>query len=306
MGFSFITSADLTAAGLDDTTLRRATARGDLHRVCRGVFLPRVDWLGFDERERHCALVAASRFRVRSRVVASHESAGALWGFPVLDEWPSAVHVTDPSRSTGQRTRLLVRHPGRVEFPVTLRGIPCTSAARTAVDLALLRGFLPGLLASDFGLAAGLFSTDDLTRELFARPNARGHRSARAAVDLADARSGSPGESLSRGAMYERGIPPPELQKEIVGSDGKTYFLDFWWPDCGVGGEFDGDVKYLDPSMRQGRSPEQVVLDERERHYAILGSPEVDRLVRWKYATAREPAKLEAVLTAAGISRVRR
>jgi hypothetical protein len=302
---TFLTTADLAAAGLDDSSLRRGARRGELERVRRGLYLPRPEWEQLGDRDRHVALIAAATHLLSKPVLVSHESAGALWGFPVLDEWPAAVHVLDPARSTGKRTRYLVRHPGSHLSRATVSGIACTSAARTAVDIALLRGFTAGLLACDFGLASNLVSLDELRAELEWRPNARGRRAALAAINLADGRSGSAGESASRSTMHELGIPQPELQKRFQCSNGKTYFVDFWWARSGVIGEFDGEQKYLDPELRQGRSMQRVLLDEKDRHDALLAHPEVANLVRWNYATARRPPKLAAVLLGAGVPRLR-
>lgn len=105
--------------------------------------------------------------------------------------------------------------------------------------------------------------------------------------------------------MIEMGVPRPELQKKFAWPGGQTYYADFWWPDSGVVGEFDGEVKYLDPRLREGQTIERVILRERERHAAILARPEVRNLVRWNYATARSPTRLAAVLGDAGVEGVR-
>ncbi len=68
------------------------------------------------------------------------------------------------------------------------------------------------------------------------------------ALDLADGRSGSPGRVVARVALDEVGAPTPVLQHEFRDDSGTIGFVDFWFPDQGVVLEFDGRVKYADPS----------------------------------------------------------
>jgi hypothetical protein len=79
--------------------------------------------------------------------------------------------------------------------------------------------------------------------------------------------------------------------------------VDFWWEEAGIVGEFDGDQKYLDPALRKGRSIERTMLDEKERADGVSARPEVQNLVRWRYAAARNPGRLCAILENAGLRR---
>ena len=62
-------------------------------------------------------------------------------------------------------------------------------------------------------------------------------------------RAESVGESLSRSQMHLLDFPPPLLQATFDRSDGAIDRVDFDWPEFGLFGEFDGDVKYLDPEV---------------------------------------------------------
>jgi hypothetical protein len=166
MSRRFLLTSDLVAQGLDDRWLRRAEAAGDLVRVRRGVYLGADEHEDLDGRWRHIASISALMCRIRRPVVVSHLSAAALWGFPVLDRWPSEVHVTDSTRATGKRTSTVVRHPGQSESGALRHGIVCTSAVRTAVDVGLAHGFLPALLAFDHGLRTRLFTAGDVQNEI--------------------------------------------------------------------------------------------------------------------------------------------
>ncbi|MCU1529633.1 MAG: hypothetical protein JWP75_3396 [Frondihabitans sp.] len=298
----FLFISDLVANGRDDRWVRRAESAGDLVRVRRGVYLAADDHERLDKRWRHIAAVTALVSRIRTPIIVSHLSAAALWGFPDLDGWPAEIHVIDPARTTGKRTTTVARHPGPVDTGCVLRrGILCTGAARTAVDVGLVGGFLPALLAFDYGLRANLFSMVELEIAVAARPGARGVREVREALHLASAGSESAGESISKGTMHRLGFPRPLQQKRFRLPGGRSAYVDFWWESEGIVGEFDGDQKYLDPALRQGRSIERTLLQEKERSDAVSALPEVRNLVRWKYATARNPSRLEEVLRSAGL-----
>ena len=67
-------------------------------------------------------------------------------------------------------------------------------------------------------------------------------------MEFADPRSGSPGESYSRGLMFVAGFQPPELQYEIRDSAGLVGYSDYYWESVRLAGEFDGVEKYLNPN----------------------------------------------------------
>jgi hypothetical protein len=119
-------------------------------------------------------------------------------------------------------------------------------------------------------------------------------------VAFADPRSGSPVESLSRVSIAEAGLPAPELQHEFWDRDGRMD-VDFWWPRFGVIGEFDGKVKYLDERYRNGRTLEQVLLDEKWREQRLRRQPGVRSIARWDAATAASPARLGRLLREHGV-----
>jgi hypothetical protein len=99
--------------------------------------------------------------------------------------------------------------------------------------------------------------------------------------------------------MRANGCPQPELQVPFSDGDGFIGYADFYWPTFGVIGEADGDVKYLDPSLRGGRSADRVVLDEkiREDRLRALGP----RVVRWRWETAMDARALRSKLVSAGL-----
>jgi hypothetical protein len=110
--------------------INHALSTGRLHRVFRGTYA-----LGHRRIVERGRLMAAALACGKGAVV-SHRSAAALLGF--LDEGPVVIDViAPPSRGRAIDGIYLhrVRAP-RLEETGTLDGIPCTSPARTLVDLA--------------------------------------------------------------------------------------------------------------------------------------------------------------------------
>ena len=142
-----------------------------------------------------------------------------------------------------------------------------SNVSDTVVDLARWGGLTQGVCAMDAALAARLCTRAELTDAVDRlATGARGIRSARTATHLTDARSESPGESLSRVRMWQATLPRPDLQHEAHIND-YTYRLDFLWPHARVVGEFDGRIKYRKNSY--GKNAEDTVLNERHRELAL-------------------------------------
>jgi very-short-patch-repair endonuclease len=167
----------------------------------------------------------------------SHLHAGNL--LTIGDTPPLPVDITVP----GQRGRKLQgirthrspldpRDRGRVD------GIPCTSAARTLVDIAPLLdddALEDALIAADSLRILNRPRLEELAGERVGRPGI-----SRLAALIAD----DPVETqhLNERRMFsicrEFGIPRP-LTQYRVGVEGRTYFADFCWPELHLIVEFD-------------------------------------------------------------------
>lgn len=244
---------------------------------------------------------------LRCDAVLSHASAAAFWGLPRLGAWPVRAQVTVPSAKTSTANRWTYKHASPLpdgdvlEFP----GFRVTTPLRTAIDVALMSSFRQSVVALDHGLHTGLFDQDELLDLGTRLTTARNARRVRRAVSFADPRADRPGESLSRVVIHEGGFEAPELQKHFPNPTGPDAFGDFWWKECGRVGEFDGEVKYRDARMRSGRSPEQVVIDEKNRENWLARQPGVNGVVRWDWRTVVTPGALARLLLEAGVPQVR-
>ncbi|MCG7287132.1 endonuclease domain-containing protein [Cellulomonas sp. ACRRI] len=107
-------------------------------------------------------------------------------------------------------------------------------------------------------------------------------------IALADGRAQSPGETLLRWALRSGGLPPPELQVEVVTRRGR-FFADLGWPALRVAVEFDGYVKY---SGAFGSTAPEAVFAEKQRQDAL--EEEGWRVLRVTWDDLRAPAPLVA------------
>jgi very-short-patch-repair endonuclease len=124
-----VTTEQLRAAGLSDEMISRWVRDGRLHPVFRTVYILGHPTLGPRGRMRAAALACPG-------AVISHRSAAVLLG---LREVAPAVIDLIPAEQRGRQIDGIKAH--RVPYPVpgefrSVRGIPCTTVARTVVDLA--------------------------------------------------------------------------------------------------------------------------------------------------------------------------
>jgi len=266
-----------------------------LHRVRRGSYIERARWAELDDENRFRALVVCS-FRVMRTEpppAACLFAAAVLWELPILGKWPDRVDVVTDSSASGS-SRLIRRHRvAIVPEAVDLRGIPVTSVARTVVDLARIGDLAAGLVTADAALHEHKCSLAELDAEVAAiPPGAAGRRRAALAIHLADGRSESPGESLSRARIYEFGFAQPDLQMPLTDGGGCFGFSDFGWVNRR--GEFDGELKYAEPDALWREK-------QREDRARRAGQPSE----RWGWDDALRGESLQTILRTAGIARSR-
>jgi hypothetical protein len=100
--------------------------------------------------------------------------------------------------------------------------------------------------------------------------------------------------------MILLGVPMPDLQVHFArGDQPGDDIVDFDWPALGVFGEFDGKGKYFKEEFQGGRTPEEVLWDEKLREDRVRRHR--PRAVRWDWDVAMSRRRLGAVLAAAGI-----
>ena len=289
----------------DGRVLQRAADRGELRRLRSGAYVSATIWdrLPEDDRRR---LEAVAMAEMHPAFVASHRSAAALWHVPTIRPPDGLVHAR-VSVAAGSRTEHGVRKHAThdpAQHLAVVDGIACTTLERTALDLAATEAFDEAVVALDWVLGQGI-TKDRLRHVLDEWAPAHGRRRIEAALAFADRDSGSPGESLSRVLIADARLPAPILQQPFFDRRGLIGYVDFWWPDFGLIGEFDGLKKYREADLLAGRTPGQVVIAEKvreDRLRAMTGHP---RVHRWIWATLTTRGALARDLQLAGLPRLR-
>jgi hypothetical protein len=225
-----VARAQMRALGLGDDAIDHGARTGRLHRVFRGVYA-----VGHPTKNERGRLMAAT-LACGGDAVVSHRSAGALLG--LLDKGPVVVDVIAPP-SRGRKVDGIrvhrVRTPRRDEVG-TVAGIPCTSPARTLVDLAGTVG--DWTLRSCFERAAQRKELDIPAIEAAMDPGRRGNRSLRTLIDdwrkaapiAMRGRLESPLEAKVLPLVLARGAPTPLLNAPVQIAEGRIE-VDFLWPE---------------------------------------------------------------------------
>lgn len=173
-------------------------------------------------------------------------TAAAAYGFDT--EETIELHVLNPSGGQLRSADGLVVHR-RDGAPLTLvAGRPATAPGWTAIEVA--RGLRrPRALATlDAALRSRTCSRVDLSEALERQVGRRGIVGVRELLPLAAPEAESPMESEARLVMIDGGLPTPVLQYEVVDTNGRTWRLDFAWPEYRVAAEYDGVVWHSGPS----------------------------------------------------------
>jgi hypothetical protein len=298
LSLTFSATADPTTA----RALRRLRSEDEHIRIAHGVSVDRRAFSQADGRTRHRARIDAVLARSRTGLIVSHASAAVLHNLPWFGPWPDRPTLLAPDRDHAQRLRFCDKAPalGRELRTCTTDGVEVTDLVSTAVDVALRFDRGHALVMLDDVLARGV-TREELLAELDARATKRNAAKARRMIELADGASESVGESLGRLVMHDLRLPEPVLQHEFHDEAGWRARVDYWFPDHGVVVEFDGLVKYRDRALRNGRTAEEVVIDEKRREDRIRAVPEVRGLGRITWRDVLPGGMAPATLRRAGL-----
>jgi len=252
-----VTSVEqLKDLGLSARAVRDRVAAGRLHRIHRGVYAL-VDSSLLTREGRWLAAVLACG----PGAVISHRSAAAL--LQLRPTAPGSVDVTAPNRRGRSRPGISA-HAGSLQPDdvTTVRGIPCTSLARTAVDLAEVldrRGVERFLEQAEVQRRFDLVA---LRAQLDRNPTRRGAPVvAGILAELAEPR-------LTRSELEERflalvrqaGLPVPEVNAHIPLADGAVIEVDFLFRAARLVVETDGRATHATRrAFEQDRRRDQLL-----------------------------------------------
>ena len=249
----------LRAAGTSWAVLHRMVQSGEFVQLFRSVLVRRSALDDPEVRARAIGMVLPPGGAV------CRETAAWLHG---IDVRAPGLHLRPPSlqcvvptgasrvRRAGQRSWISDVPPDDV---VAVRGVPATTPARTALDLARYAPRYLALAAVDAYAHQGHVDPADLRTRTRALAGARNIARARFVLEHCVPTTESAGESWLRLRLVEAELPHPSSQISIRDPSGReVYRLDLGYPEQRVGIEYDGEAFHH-------ATHAQVVADERRR-----------------------------------------
>jgi very-short-patch-repair endonuclease len=245
------TSGDLLNV-LSRSQLDIAINRGDLIKVWTGVYTDReVDTLirlrGLD-------------LRAGTPVASCLGTAAAAYGFNT--ECDDDLHVLTPPRHLLRDSDGLKVHRRNGAPLVVVDGRRMTAPAWTAVEVACGLRRPRALATLDAALRSGSCDRQGLQMAAVEQFGRRGIIHVRELIVLAAAEAESPMESEARLVMFDHGLRTPELQFEIVDRSGRTWRVDFAWPDSRLAVEYEGFDFHSSPDDLRRDRQKRVALAE--------------------------------------------
>ena len=226
-------SRDVIARGLLTPDALRSSA---WRRIYRGVYADAELTDGPGLR------IAAASLLVPVCAVFSGRSAAFLLGAEELVEPATPIDVTvPPGRRFGPVAGLRIREAPLPDADVRRgRGFRCTTAVRTAVDLARHEPPADAVPALDVLFHRRIAVVEEVLAAVAALPTGRGSRRAREVLALVDGRAESPQESRLRVLLASAGLPA--VPQFVVRADDGTFVarVDLAYPDLRIAIEYDG------------------------------------------------------------------
>lgn len=292
---------------------RRTGEEGALVSPARGLYARRVWWdaLGFSGQT--LALMRSLQEAHPAWVFCGPSAALAL-GCDVSYAQQRPLHVLVEGGSVSSPTALVTHHrialdpDDAEERPLEVRGLRVTPPLRTTLDSLRWTSFREGMVIADWAMSAQGLTWQGFAEYAYRRIGAcRGVKRALSTFVHATGLAESGGESIARAVMIERGYMLPAQQVEVPDPlhPGRTFRVDFVWVRADgrvIVGECDGLRKLLDPGMTRGRSPQQVLGDQRKRE-GLITVYDVS-ILRFTYEEAAGAVELVRKLDLYGVPRL--
>jgi very-short-patch-repair endonuclease len=231
-----VTLGQLEGLGFSGSAVRKRVADGRIHRIYETVYAVGHPLLTVDGH-RMAAVLACG-----PDAVLSHRSAAAHWG--ILESSRTQIDVTAPGRRGRMPDGIAAhRHGSLIAVDRTVeRGVPCTTVARTLLDLAGVVS--PGKLARAITEAEILRLFDlGAVQEVIGRSRRRrGVARLRLAIASHDPRDERARQGLERRFLHlcrRAELPTPEVNSLLL-VDGVPIQPDFFWREARLIVETDG------------------------------------------------------------------
>ena len=207
--------------------------RTGFHAIYPDVFL--AEWATPSLRTRS---VAAWLWSDRRGVVAGLAAAALHGSDWIDDDEPIELIWRNQHAPVGVITR---NHRVKSDEVTRVAGLPVTTSARTAFDLARQRPTGAAVARLDTLMRATPFSIENVLLLAKRYPGARGLRRLRAALALVDPGAASPKETWLRLLLINAGLPTAETQIPVNENWRMVAVLDMGWERYKVAVEYDGD-----------------------------------------------------------------
>lgn len=247
--------------GLSRARVRAAITGGVLLPLRAGIVVPTVDWENSDARTRHLTAMRAALLAYPD-AWASHATALLLHGVAV--DVPPLVHLSRTGTTFRDGTLLVHGQRVRPDQIIEVNGVRASSPIRASIEVAATRSLPDAVAVIDASMRTVVATRrqdlrhavlESAVRErLFEEwddaiaPYGR-HRwvtTVRQGLRWADPAAESYLESVSRVAIRQSNLPNPAVGIPMMGDDGVTRWVDFWWEAHQLIGEADGLGKYTE------------------------------------------------------------
>jgi hypothetical protein len=264
------TTAQAAQRGLSRTALSRAVADGTLRRPFTGVYVRTVVPDSTGLRARAAALVMSPHSVLCDRTAAWIHGIDVfryaeLETIPSLESYVLRGHDPTDRRDCHGGTRDLLP-----EDWTWIAGVRVTTPRRTAVDLACKLSRREAMAALDVFARVHGVTVQEMNRLLLRYRRRRGVIQARELVQLTDPRAESRGESWTRLAIHDDGLPPPEPQWWVVVDGVERYRLDLAYPRARVLVEYDGEEFHTSPEDREHDEARRDLLRRRGWYVIVV------------------------------------
>lgn len=289
-------TADAYRYGFDDRAIARAVYVKHWVRIRRGFFVHGEVWAQATPVARHLYVARAVVRSCGGNVVLSHITGALALGIVLLDPELSVVHVTRLDGRHGRLEHGVLHHRGPVDRDACLAVDDELLVAPTPMTVfgAMCLGSLDqAVVIGDSALNKGLVTDSELEREAVTWLHVPNTRTARFARLLLDGGAASAGESVGRQLFWHQRVPRPETQVLIRGPRGQTAYVDWYWREAKVVGEFDGKMKYRRDGA-EGEDPGEIVFREKQREDWLLETDEVRFVRRMVWADIFRPEQTAA------------
>jgi uncharacterized protein DUF559 len=218
---------------LQQGKVSRYQLRAEFQAIYPNVYLPREVQPSLRTRSRAAWLWSGRRGVIAGLAAAALH--GSDW---IDDDEPVELVWRNPRPPAGIVTRNQRVEPDEL---TRVAGLPATTPARTAFDLAREREIGESVARLDALMRATPFSTDAVLLLAKRHPGARGVRQLRQVLPHIDPGAASPKETWLRLLLVEAGLPTPQTQIPVVDNWCTVAVLDMGWERFKVAVEYDGD-----------------------------------------------------------------